>query len=126
MKLAKVAAAFVAAALSTSVVISQVEQKSQATQRTPHFENQEVKVWKTTVLPHQPLAMHHHDHPRVIIALTGGTMNIVDPAGHVEPHVWETGKAYWLPAMPPNTLHSDANAGNQPMEVMVVELEKEK
>jgi beta-alanine degradation protein BauB len=28
--------------------------------------------------------------------------------------------------MPPNTLHSDINAGDKPMEVMVVELEKEK
>jgi quercetin dioxygenase-like cupin family protein len=129
MKLAVAASAIVAAALSTSVVISQVEQKSRTTtqsQRLPQFENEDVKVWKTIVLPHQPLAMHHHDHPRVIIALTGGTMNIVDPAGHVEPHIWETGKAYWLPAMPPNTLHSDVNAGDKPMEVMVVELEKEK
>jgi beta-alanine degradation protein BauB len=129
MNLAVAAAAIVAAALSTSVVISQVEQKSRTTpqsQRLPQFENEDVKVWKTIVLPHQPLAMHHHDHPRVIIALTGGTMNIVDPAGHVEPHIWETGKAYWLPAMPPNTLHSDVNAGDKPMEVMVVELEKEK
>jgi beta-alanine degradation protein BauB len=119
-------AAIAAAALSTTVLISQVEQKSQQTQRFPQFENEDVKVWKTVVLPHQPLAMHHHDHPRVIIALTGGTMNIVDPAGNVEAHVWETGKAYWLPAMPPNTLHSDVNAGDKPMEVMVVELEKEK
>jgi beta-alanine degradation protein BauB len=113
-----------AVALSTSVVISQVENKT--TQRTPQFENDSVKVWKTVVLPNQPLAMHHHDHPRVIIALTGGTMNIVDPSGHIEPHVWETGKAYWLPAMPPNTQHSDVNAGDKQMEVMVVELEKEK
>ena len=123
MKHAIIVATVVAATLSTSVVISQVEQK---TQRFPQFENEDVKVWKTIVTPHQPLAMHHHDHPRVIIALTGGTMNIVDPAGHVEPHVWETGKAYWLPAMPPNTLHSDVNAGDKPMEVMVVELQKEK
>ena len=115
-------AAFAAAVLSTSVLISQVEQK---TQRFPQFENPDVKVWKTIVMPNQPLAMHHHDHPRVIIALTGGTMNIVDPSGNIEPHVWETGKAYWLPAMPPNTLHSDNNAGEKPMEVMVVELEKE-
>jgi hypothetical protein len=57
--------------------------------------------------------MHHHDHPRVIIALTGGTMNIVDPSGATESHVWETGKAYWLPAMAPNTLHSDVNAGDK-------------
>ena len=122
MKHAIRVAAFAAAALSTSVLISQVEQK---TQRFPQFENPDVKVWKTIVMPNQPLAMHHHDHPRVIIALTGGTMNIVDPSGDIEPHVWETGKAYWLPAMPPNTLHSDINAGDKPMEVMVVELEKE-
>ncbi len=126
MKHAIVVAAIAATALSTTVVISQVEKTARQTQRFPQFENDDVKVWKTIVLPHQPLAMHHHDHPRVIIALTGGTMNIVDPAGHIEPHVWETGKAYWLPAMPPNTLHSDVNAGDKPMEVMVVELEKEK
>ena len=120
------AAAFVAAVLSTSAVISQVENKAAQTQRIPQFENEDVKVWKSVVLPNQPLAMHHHDHPRVIIALTGGTMNIVDPSGAVEPHHWETGKAYWLPAMPPHTLHSDVNAGDKPMEVMVVELEKEK
>ena len=122
MKHAIRVAAFAAAALSTSVLISQVEQK---TQRFPQFENPDVKVWKTVVMPNQPLAMHHHDHPRVIIALTGGTMNIVDPSGKIEPHVWETGKAYWLPAMPPNTVHSDVNAGEKPMEVMVVELQKE-
>lgn len=119
-------AAFVAATLCTSVVISQVEKKLQQTERFPQFENEDVKVWKTIVMPHQPLAMHHHDHPRVIIALTGGTMNIVDPSGAIEPHVWETGKAYWLPAMPPNAIHSDVNAGEKPMEVMVVELQKEK
>lgn len=124
MTLALRAAAILAAALTTTAVISQVATPAQ-TQRFPQFDNEAVKVWKTVVLPHQPLAMHHHDHPRVIIALTGGTMNIVDPDGHVEPHQWETGKAYWLPAMPPNTLHSDVNAGDKPMEVMVVELEKE-
>lgn len=120
------AAAFVVAVLSTSALISQVEHKVAQSQRTPQFDNDAVKVWKTVVLPNQPLAMHHHDHPRIIIALSGGTMNIVDPSGHVEPHIWETGKAYWLPANPPNTLHSDVNAGDKPMEVMVVELEKEK
>ena len=129
MKHAIRVAAFAAAALSTSVLISQVEQKaqtSQQTQRFPQFENDSVKVWKTVVLPHQPLAMHHHDHPRVIIALTGGTMNIVDQTGAKEPHVWEAGKAYWLPANPPNTMHADVNVGDKPIEVVVVELQKEK
>jgi hypothetical protein len=34
--------------------------------------------------------------------------------------------AYWLPTNPPNTMHADVNAGDKPIEVMVVELEKEK
>jgi quercetin dioxygenase-like cupin family protein len=96
------------------------------TQRIPQFENEDVKVWKSIVLPNAPLTMHRHDHPRIIIALSGGTMKIVTSDGTAEAHVWETGKAYWLPANLPNTTHADVNAGDKPIEVMVVELEKEK
>jgi len=100
--------------------------QSTQTQRFPQFDNEDVKVWKSVVMPNAPLTMHRHEHPRVIIALKGGTMKIVDQQGKSEEHVWETGKAYWLPTNPPNTMHADVNAGDQPIEVMVVELEKEK
>jgi beta-alanine degradation protein BauB len=96
------------------------------TQRFPQFDNEDVKVWRSVVMPNAPLAMHRHDHPRVIIPLIGGTMKIVDQGGTSEEHVWEAGKAYWLPANPPNTMHADVNAGSKPIEVMVVELENEK
>jgi hypothetical protein len=96
------------------------------TQRFPQFENENVKVWKSVVMPNAPLTVHRHEHPRVIIALNGGTMKIVDSQGKSEEHVWETGKAYWLPMNPPGTMHADVNAGDKPIEVMVVELEKEK
>jgi beta-alanine degradation protein BauB len=102
------------------------QQAAQQTQRVPQFDNEDVKVWKSVVVPNAPGSMHRHDHPRVIIALSGGTMNIVNQNGPTERHVWETGKAYWLPANPPGTLHADVNAGDKPIEVMVVELEKEK
>jgi len=102
------------------------QQTTPQTQRFPQFENESVKVWKSVVLPNAPLAMHHHDHPRVIIALTDGVMNLVEQNGPTERHVWEAGKAYWLPAMPPGTVHADVNVGDKPIEVMVVELEKEK
>jgi beta-alanine degradation protein BauB len=120
---------FIAAVFTTSLVISQVEKKIEKivqSQRFPQFDNADVKVWKTVIQPNQPLAMHHHDHPRVIVALTSGTLNSVSPSGAIEPHVWEAGKAYWLPAMPPKTLHADANAGTKPLEVMVIELQHEK
>ena len=121
----RVAIALLSVLLLVALGIIHSQQTAQ-TQRYPQFENEDVKVWKSVVLPNQPLTMHRHDHPRVIIALKGGTMKIVDQGGAEEQHVWETGKAYWLPANPPNTKHADVNAGEQTIEVMVVELEKEK
>jgi len=94
--------------------------------RVPQFENQDVKAWRTILFPNQPVPMHRHDHPFVIVALKGGTVRITQQSGASEQRVWETGKAYWMPASPPNTMHSDVNIGSEPIELMVVELEKEK
>ncbi len=101
-------------------------QGTNQSQRVPQFENDEVKVWKTTVLPNAPLTMHRHEHPRVLVALTGGSMKILQQSGSSETHLWETEKAYWLTADAPNTLHADVNAGDKPIEVIVVELKKSK
>ena len=105
---------FLGALFAASVVFAVQAQQSTQTQRVPLFENDEVKVWKSVILPDAPLAM------------TGGTMKIVEQNGPAESHVWETGKAYWLPANPPDTMHADVNAGDKPIEVVVVELKKEK
>ena len=121
----RIAVAILGALLLAAVSVINSQQTASQTQRFPQFENEDVKVWKSVVFPNQPLTMHRHDHPRVIIALKGGTMKIVDQNGAEEPHVWDTGKAYWLPANPPGTKHADVNAGSEPIEVMVVELEKE-
>ena len=92
--------------------------------RVPQFENDEVRVWKTTVMPNAPLAMHRHEHARVIIPLVGGTIKIQQETGASETHQWEVGKAYWLTADPPNLRHVDIATGPKPIEVMVVELKK--
>ena len=101
-----------------------VAQTMTQTGREPQFENSEVKVWKSLVLPNSPLPFHRHEHPRVIIALTGGTMKILEETGQSQLNEWQTGKAYWLPANAPGTRHQDVNVGNNPIEVMVVELQK--
>jgi|SRR6516164_6706905 quercetin dioxygenase-like cupin family protein len=118
------AAAIIAILLAASAVWSSGQPSS--TQRIPQFENSQVKVWKSTIAPNAPLALHRHDHGRVIIALQGGTMKIEDQSGTSETHLWETGKAYWLPANPPHTMHRDVNVGDHPIEVMVVEVEDDK
>lgn len=99
---------------------------SPVTHRVPQFENDAVKVWRTTIQPGAPLPLHHHDHPRVLVALTPGTLKIVEQSGETQTINLKVGEAYWLPAMPTGALHQDVNASGQPIEVMVVELEKEK
>jgi uncharacterized RmlC-like cupin family protein len=119
-------AAFVLVVLLGAFDLMRSQPAAIQTQRIPQLENDDVKVWKSVVVPNAPLTMHRHEHGRVIIALHGGTMKIVEQSGSSEKHVWETGNAYWLPANPPNTMHADVNAGTEPIEVMVVELKKDK
>jgi len=101
-------------------------QQVSAPQRTPQFENGDVSVWKTIVMPNAPLTMHTHEHPRIIVALSGGTMKVINEDGTSETHQWDTGKAYWLPASEGKKRHADANQGSRPIEVMVVELKNAK
>jgi hypothetical protein len=112
-----------ASAFAAGLAVAQVPTQ---TGREPQFENAEVRVWKSLVLPHSPLPLHRHEHPRVFIALTGGTMRILEENGQSETHDWRTGHAYWLPANAPGTRHQDVNVGDKPIEVMVVELQNAK
>ena len=116
----------VAAMCAAAAVADAFQQQASVTRREPQFENDEVKVWKSIILPNQPLALHRHDHGRTIVALKGGTLDIVDGEGKtLEQAVWESGKAYWLDADPPGTRHGDLNRGTEPMEVIVVELKND-
>jgi hypothetical protein len=115
-----------AAAICAATGAVDAVQQAGGTRREPQFENSEVRVWKSIIMPNQPLALHRHDHGRTIVALKGGTLDIVDPKGVTkEKAVWETGKAYWLSADPPNIEHGDLNKGKEPMEVIVVELKND-
>lgn len=58
-------------ALFAGILIGQVQANPVQTLRIPQFDNEDVKVWKTTVMPNTPLQMHRHEHPRVIIPLVG-------------------------------------------------------
>lgn len=97
-------------------------QTQAGTRRIAQLENESVRVWKSIIVPNQPLSMHRHDHGRVIVALQGGKLKVVKPAGEPQVMDWETGKAYWLGADPPNELHGDLNEGPGTIEVMVVEV----
>jgi quercetin dioxygenase-like cupin family protein len=111
---------------ASAAASAQTSSPAANTHRVPQFENDAVKVWRTIIEPGTPLPLHHHDHPRVLVALSPGTLKIVEQSGETQTIVLKVGEAYWLPAMSKGALHQDVNASGQPIEVMVVELEKEK
>ena len=117
--------ALVVTVFAAGVAVGALQQQATGTRREPQFENEHVRVWKSIIMPNQPLALHRHDHGRTIVALKGGTLDVVDGKGQTKTQMtWETGKAYWLGADPPNEQHGDMNRGKEPIEVMVVEMRK--
>ena len=97
-------------------------QQQATTRREPQFENENVQVWKSIIVPNQPLALHRHDFGRTIVALKGGTLDIVNAKGEtMKKLTWETGKAYWLDKDPAGEQHGDLNRGTEPIEVIVVQ-----
>jgi quercetin dioxygenase-like cupin family protein len=102
------------------------QQQASATRREPQFENEHVQVWKSVIMPRQPLSQHRHDHGRALIALTDGELKVIDPQGKVkDTYKWQAGKAYWLGKDPPNETHADVNETTKPIEVIVVQLKKD-
>jgi quercetin dioxygenase-like cupin family protein len=110
--------------VSLGLAASALTQQASATRRIPQLENEQVKVWKSIIAPDQPLSMHRHEAGRVIVALKGGTLKIVQATGESKEVQWETGKAYWLDRDPPGTTHGDVNPGKEPIEVIVVEMKR--
>ena len=121
----KMAVATMAVILAASAAASAVQQTPAPSTREPQFENENVRVWKTIIMPNQPLTLHRHEFGRTIVTLKGGTLDIVDASGKTTKQVvWETGKAYWLDKDPAGQQHGDINRGKEPMEVIVVEMRK--
>ena len=124
-------AKYIAATLVVGAVfaagVTMGAQQANATRREPQFQNSEVEVWKSIVMPNSPLAMHRHEHGRALIALKSGTLDVVDAKGTtMNKLVLQAGKAYWLDRDAPNTEHADVNKGHEPIEVIVVQLKNDK
>jgi quercetin dioxygenase-like cupin family protein len=103
------------------------QQQAQASRREPQFENDQLKVWKSIIMPKQPLTLHRHDHGRALIALTDGQLKVIDKGGKLlNTYNWARGKAYWLDADPAGQMHADVNDTSKPIEVIVVELKKDR
>lgn len=106
----------------SSPLIASEPLESKGTHRVFQFENEHVRVWKTVIMPDQPLKMHRHDCSRVIVTMKGGRLIRIEDTGETSDLVFEDGKAYWLTEDPPESLHADINPSQEPIEVMVIEV----
>jgi hypothetical protein len=117
--------AVLAVVFGAGVAVGALQQQATGTRREPQFENEHVRVWKSIIMPNQPLSLHRHDHGRTIVALKGGTLDVVDGSNTtLQQMTWETGKAYWLGHDPVGQQHGDLNRTKEPIEVIVVEMRK--
>jgi quercetin dioxygenase-like cupin family protein len=125
--------------LSRSVIVASIlsfvagagamwaQQQQPGSRREPQFENAQVSVWKSIVMPKQPLTLHRHEHGRVLVALTDGQLKVVDRARKtLDTYNLTAGKALWLGVDPPGQMHADVNPGTKPVEVVVVQLKNDK
>lgn len=102
------------------------QRQGTASYREPQFENDQVTVWKSVVMPKQPLSLHRHDHGRALIALNDGQLKVVDKDGKtLDTYNLKAGKAMWLGVDPPGQQHADVNPGTKPLEVIVVQLKND-
>jgi hypothetical protein len=114
--------AVLAALFTTTAGLAQA--KGELTRRVEQFSNGKVAVWKTIIYPAsgQALAMHRHEHDRVVVALTDGLLKITTNKGMTHYLKLEKDKAYYLSKDVPNELHNDMNMTNHAVKVMVIEL----
>lgn len=98
--------------------------KNLKTYRELQFENDIVRVWKTIIAPGEPLEFHRHDVGRVVVGLKGGKLKRIETDGALSDLHFESDKAYWLDADGPTEIHGDINVGDEPIEIMVVEVKQ--
>jgi hypothetical protein len=102
------------------------QQAQPASRREPQFENDQLKVWKSIVMPNQPLTFHRHDHGRAIVGLTDGRLDMVGRDGKVlDSYALKKGTAIWRGVDPAGREHADVNPSSKPIEVIVVELKND-
>jgi quercetin dioxygenase-like cupin family protein len=83
------------------------------------FENDDVRVLRIKVGPHEKSVMHRHPDA-VAIFLTDVNGKFTFPTGAPQDNVSKAGDVRWTPAV----THLPENVGDQPFEVILVELKR--
>ncbi|MEO8125686.1 MAG: hypothetical protein ABI822_01265 [Bryobacteraceae bacterium] len=82
------------------------------------FENDQVRVMRVKVGPHESIPMHEHFLNRVSVLLTDQNVRSTDSDGKVETVVHKAGEASWGAAK----THKEENLNDKPLEIIIVEV----
>ena len=82
------------------------------------FENDQVRVIRVKVGPHESIPMHEHVLNRVSVVLTDQNVRSTDSQGKVETVQHKAGEASWGAAK----THKEENLNDKPLEVIIVEV----
>ena len=82
------------------------------------FENDQVRVYRGHMAPHQGVPMHEHTLNRVSVFLTDQNILGTDPAGKTSTATHKAGEAAWGT---PNK-HEEKNLNDTPFEIVIVEI----
>ena len=100
-----------------SAVMAQDPVKVDPKHYTVEFENAQVRVLRIKYGPHEKSIMHRHPNA-VAVFLTDGNTTFSFPKGEPEKTTNKAGETRWTPG----GLHLPENTGDQPFEVILVEL----
>jgi quercetin dioxygenase-like cupin family protein len=100
-----------------SAVMAQDPVKVDAKHYTVEFENSQVRVLRIKYGPHEKSVMHRHPNA-VAVFVTDANGKFTFPKGEPQEFISKAGETRWTPA----GLHLPENTGDQPFEVILVEL----
>jgi beta-alanine degradation protein BauB len=103
--------------LTASSVFAQDPVKVDAKHYTVEFENSHVRVLRIKYGPHEKSVMHRHPNS-VAIFQTDAQVKFTFPNGKTQDAGGKAGQVTWNPAL----THLPENTGEQPFEVILVEL----
>lgn len=88
------------------------------------FENEHVCVWKMVILPGEQFGWDEYQSKKIIIGLKEGKLK--GKGKNKEEMILETHKAYWLESGGKEELQGNFNYGEEPIEIMVIEMKQVK
>ena len=76
-------------------------------------------------MPKEEIGLHRDAYPQIVIALKGGIITCLEADGTTTDVKFPTGVAVMRDMDSPNQLHKSVNKGNEPVELMVIQLKSD-